>query len=101
MVGVPGPPVYPCIPQNLYTCCIPPVYPLYTPCILGRGCCQLYTLYTTPLKKSMDFQWCLAGFGDLQLILIVFEGPLVGLCVGGWVVALEGGLMLAMAAGTT
>ena len=52
-------------------------------------------------KKSMDFQWCLAGFGDLQLILIVFEGPLVGLCVGGWVVALEGGLMLAMAAGTT
>ena len=49
----------------------------------------------------MDFQWCLAGFGDLQLILIVFEGPLVGLCVGGWVVALGGGLMLAMAAGTT
>ena len=74
---------------------------LYTPCILGRGCCQLYTLYTTPLKKSMDFQWCLAGFGDLQLILIVFEGAFIGLCVGGWVVALEGGLMLAMAAGTT
>ena len=49
----------------------------------------------------MDFQWCLAGFGDLQLILIVFERPLVGLCVGGWVVALEGGLMLAVAAGTT
>ena len=49
----------------------------------------------------MNFQWYLAGFGDLQLILIVFERPLVGLCVGGWVVALEGGLMLAMAAGTT
>ena len=49
----------------------------------------------------MNFQWYLAGFGDLQLILIVFEGAFIGLCVGGWVVALEGGLVLAMAAGTT
>ena len=49
----------------------------------------------------MNFQWHLAGFGDLQLILIVFEGAFIGLCVGGWVVALEGVLVLAMAAGTT
>ena len=34
-------------------------------------------------KKSMNFQWYLAGFGDLQLILIVFEGGLHWAVWGG------------------
>ena len=72
--------------------CALPVLPA-SQCVLNLNLGQF--------KKSMNFQWHLAGFGDLQLILIVFEGAFIGLCVGGWVVALEGVLVLAMAAGTT